>query len=82
MLLSYSVLVCVSLLRKAVILILISLGLVSLSLPFIKEGKVVVSLGEGSKCSVTVFLRMRRMSSRLLCRMDPVTHAKWELLVG
>ena len=47
-----------------------------------QEGKVVVSLGEGNKCSVTVFLRMRRMSSRLLCRMDPVTDAEWELLVG
>ena len=61
---------------------ILGVGISVLDINFIKEGKVVASLGEGSKCSVIVFLGMRRMSSRLLCRMDPVTHAEWELLVG
>ena len=46
---------------------------------FIKEGKVMVGLGKGSKCSVIAFLRMRRMSSWLFYRVDPARDAEWEL---
>ena len=79
---SYFVLTCVLLLRIACMGVILILWLVSLSLPFIKEGKVVVGIGEGSKCLVILFLRLRGMSSRLLCRMDPVRDVEWELLVG